>query len=56
MLVMSNTVLNGNEVELKTYEGTVEGLIKSNVERFDDVEELYQALIDLSKADQQYFC
>lgn len=56
MLVQCNTILKGEEVELKTYEGTIEGLIKSNVERFEEVEELYKALIDLSKADRQYFC
>lgn len=56
MLVLPNTVLNGNEVELKTYDGSVEGLIKSNVERFDEQAELNKALIDLSRADQQYFC
>lgn len=57
MLVQCNTVLNGKgEVELKTYEGTIEGLIKSNVERFEEVKELYEALLELSKADQHYFC
>lgn len=56
MFAQCNTALNGGEVQLKTYEGTVEGLILSNVERFEEPEPLYEALVKLSKADRSYFC
>lgn len=55
MLVQCNTALKGDDVQLKTYEGSVQGLIVSNVERFDEPEVIYDALLELSKADRVYF-
>ncbi|VEN35439.1 unnamed protein product, partial [Callosobruchus maculatus] len=55
MFVQANTVLDGDEVKLKTYDTSVEGLIQSWTERFEDPKPLYQALLDLTKADSHHF-
>lgn len=55
MLVQCNTALKGDDVQLKTYEGSVQGLIMSNIERFEEPEAVYGALLELSKADRSYF-
>lgn len=55
MFAQCNTFLKEGGVELKSYEGSVEGLILSNVERFEDPEVLYEALLKLAKADSEYF-
>lgn len=56
MFAQCNTFLKGDGgVELKNYEGSVEGLILSNVERFEEPEELYEGLLNLAKQDSQYF-
>lgn len=55
MFAQCNTVLNGGEVQLKCYEGSVEGLILSNVERFEEPEPLYEALLKLAKEDSEHF-
>lgn len=56
MFAQCNTFVKGDgAVELKSYEGSVEGLILSNVERFEEPEELYEALLKLAKQDSEYF-
>ncbi|KAG5898542.1 hypothetical protein JTB14_012441 [Gonioctena quinquepunctata] len=55
MFVQANTELVGDQVHLKTYEASVEGLVQSWVERFSDPEPLYEALLELSKADASHF-
>lgn len=55
MFVQVNTEIKESEVCLKTYEPTVEGLVHSWVERFSSPQPLYEALIELSKADAHHF-
>ncbi|KAJ8984299.1 hypothetical protein NQ317_012269 [Molorchus minor] len=49
MFVQPNTVLEGSDVKLKTYEANPEGLIQSWVERFSEPA-IYDSLLDLTKA------
>ncbi|KAJ8926984.1 hypothetical protein NQ314_020545 [Rhamnusium bicolor] len=55
MFVQPNTVLEDSDVSLKTYEPTLEGLVQSWVERFQQPEPLYDALLELTKADAHHF-
>lgn len=56
MFAQCNTFLKGDGgVELKSYEGSVEGLILSNVERFEEPDGLYDALLKLAKEDSVHF-
>jgi len=55
MLVQSNTILDkGNDVTLKTYEATHEGLIQSWVDRFQS-SDICVILEELWEKDQKYF-
>jgi len=55
MLVQSNTILDkGNDVTLKTYEATHEGLIQSWIDRFQS-SDIYVILEELWEKDQKYF-
>ncbi|GFG31542.1 hypothetical protein Cfor_09198 [Coptotermes formosanus] len=54
MFVQSNTILQkGNDVTLKTYEATYEGLIQSWVDHFQS--DMYVILEELWEKDQKYF-
>lgn len=55
IFTQSNTQLNGSSVELKTYEGTVDGFLQSWIERFPNPEPLYDAILELTAADEKYF-
>lgn len=56
MFAQCNTFLNEDgKVELKNYEGSLEGLILSNVERFEEADKLYEALLKLAKEDSAHF-
>ncbi|CAG9821296.1 unnamed protein product [Phaedon cochleariae] len=55
MFVQANTFLEGSEVKLKTYEASVEGLVQSWVDRFQEPQPLYEALLHLSRADAHHF-
>lgn len=55
IFVQSNTVQENGKVSLKSYETNAEGLINSWVERFDEPESLYNAVLDLSKKDAHHF-
>lgn len=55
MFVQANTVLEGSNVSLKTYDVTPEGLIQSWVDRFEDPQFLYESLVKLAKADEHHF-
>lgn len=55
IFVQANTVLEGSQVKLKEYDASVEGLIQSWVERFDNNEYLYKSLLELTQADAQHF-
>lgn len=55
IFVQANTVLDGSQVKLKEYDASVEGLIQSWVERFDNNEYLYKSLLELTQADAQHF-
>lgn len=54
MFTQPNIVLNG-DVQLKAYDASSEGLLQSWVERFDEREALYEALLTLSKKDAPFF-
>lgn len=55
MFVQSNTKLKNGDVNLKTYDANVEGLIESWIERFDNPQPLYEELLELTKADENNF-
>lgn len=55
IFVQSNTFIDNEKVTLKSYENNAEGLINSWVERFDEPDILYKALLDLSKKDAHHF-
>ena len=55
MFAQPNLVVENDEVQLKAYEPTCEGLIQSWVERFEDAESLYADILHLSKVDAHYF-
>lgn len=55
MLVQPNTMQGENNVTLRTYKSTIEGLIYSWLERYPEPEPLYSALIELSRADLPHF-
>lgn len=55
MFAQCNTFLKENGVELKSYDGSLEGLILSNVERFEEPEKLYEALLKLTKEYSEHF-
>lgn len=55
IFVQPNTVLDGSQVKLKEYDASVEGLIQSWVERFDNNDYLYKSLLELTQADAQHF-
>lgn len=55
MFAQCNTFLKDGDVQLRSYEGSVEGLILSNVERFEEPEPLYEVLLKLAKEDAEHF-
>uniref|UniRef100_A0A6P7FY09 Dipeptidyl peptidase 3 n=1 Tax=Diabrotica virgifera virgifera TaxID=50390 RepID=A0A6P7FY09_DIAVI len=55
MFVQANTSTAENGVSLKSYEPSLEGLVQSWVERFSTPQPLYDALLELSKADAAHF-
>ncbi|XP_066244886.1 dipeptidyl peptidase 3 [Euwallacea similis] len=55
IFVQANTAVDGEKVTLKEYEASVQGLIQSWTERFDDPENIYKALLELTKADKEHF-
>lgn len=57
IFVQSNTVVNGDKVELKEYESTPEGHLQSWLERFDasTAKELDRVVLDLWKKDKDQF-
>ena len=55
IFTQANTRLEGSYVTLKTYEESPEGMIQSWVERFQDPQPLYDALLELSASDQGHF-
>ncbi|CAG9762167.1 unnamed protein product [Ceutorhynchus assimilis] len=55
IFVQANTYVENASVKVKEYEATAEGLIESWVDRFDNKELIYEALLDQTKADAQYF-
>ncbi|XP_044744882.1 dipeptidyl peptidase 3 isoform X2 [Coccinella septempunctata] len=55
IFVQSNTFNENGKISLKSYETNAEGLISSWIERFEEPETLYSALLDLSKKDACYF-
>ncbi|XP_053702230.1 dipeptidyl peptidase 3 [Synchiropus splendidus] len=57
MFVQANTRVNGENVELLEYEGSMSGLIQSFTERFhEDCEQLELDLLELSRADSCCWC
>ncbi|XP_019868430.1 dipeptidyl peptidase 3 isoform X2 [Aethina tumida] len=54
MFVQPNTILANETVELKVYEPTLEGLLQSWVDRFQQPS-LYENLIDLTNKDRDHF-
>lgn len=55
IFVQANTTAENSQVHLKKYEASPEGFIQSWVERFDNNEFIYNALIEQTKADAQHF-
>lgn len=57
IFVQSNTVLNGDSVQLKEYEPTPEGFLESWLDRFDAnaTKELHPLLLELWKKDKDHF-
>ncbi|KAJ3648845.1 hypothetical protein Zmor_020616 [Zophobas morio] len=55
IFTQANTRLEGSYVTLKTYEESPEGMIQSWVERFQDPQPLYDALLELSASDEGHF-
>lgn len=56
IFVQSNTVLNGEKVDLKKYEASAEGMIQSWMDRFvDDAQTLEQIIVTTWKEDKDYF-
>lgn len=55
MLIQSNTIKNGDDVELHTYKSTIEGLIESWIERFTYPEPLYTAITESVSDDYPFF-
>ncbi|KAF5297918.1 hypothetical protein FQA39_LY11903 [Lamprigera yunnana] len=54
MLLQPNTKLVNDSVSLTTYKPDVEGIVNSWLDRFDDAEQLYFALIELARSDFPY--
>lgn len=54
MFVQPNTILANETVELKVYEPTLEGLLQSWVDRFQQPS-VYENLIDLTNKDRDHF-
>lgn len=56
MFVQPNMVVGKNStVKLKTYEASLEGLLQSWTDRFTEPQPLYDALLELTKADAHHF-
>lgn len=51
----NTTVEDSGQVQLREYGASIEGFIQSWVERFDNPEPLYEALLQQSKADEKHF-
>ncbi|XP_003746367.1 dipeptidyl peptidase 3 [Galendromus occidentalis] len=55
LVVQPNTLLRGSEAVMISYEPTVEGLLRSFMERFNKIEEKYTILKDIYVQDMHHF-
>ncbi|KAF5280315.1 hypothetical protein FQR65_LT03124 [Abscondita terminalis] len=55
MLLQPNTLLNDDTITLKTYTPHIEEIIKSWLDRFQDSDQIYSALIELARRDLPHF-
>ncbi|KAH1014839.1 hypothetical protein HUJ05_012658 [Dendroctonus ponderosae] len=55
IFVQANTTVENSKVQLREYGASIEGFIQSWVERFDNPEHIYDALLQQSKADEIHF-
>lgn len=55
IFVQANTFVKDNEVQLKQYEPSMEGMIQSWVDRFENKSNIYNYIMELTSKDAQHF-